>query len=111
MYTLFLQCAISTDQQSVKHVLQWIEKRFINEQLIVIEHFLRNLSSYDDRFHLEYLPDNFEPIEEIMEIAFNHLQRTSTALETILAYGVLLLVRAEHSQEKLQEFAGKIIKR
>jgi len=111
MYVFFLQCAISTDQQSVKRVLQWIQKRFINEQLIVIEYFLRNLSSYDDRFHLEYLPDNFEAIEAIMEIAYNHLQRTSTTLEIILAYGILLLVRGEHSQEKIQEFACQIIKR
>jgi hypothetical protein len=111
MYTLLLQCAISTEQQSVKYVLQWIQKRFINEQLVVIEYFLRNLSSYDDRFHLEYLPDNFEVIEAIMEIAFNHLQRTITTLETILTYGVLLLVRAENSQQKIQEFACKIITR
>jgi len=77
----------------------------------VIEYFLRNLSSYDDRFHLEYLPDNFEAIEAIMEIAFNHLQRTITTLETILTYGVLLLVRGENSQQKIQEFACKIITR
>lgn len=105
MYTLLLQCAISTDRQSVKHVLQWIEKRFTNEQLIVIENFLRNLSSYNDRFQFEYLPDNFETIERIMNLAFNHIQRTSTTLEIILTYGLLLLIRTENSQK----FACKII--
>jgi hypothetical protein len=112
MYSLFLKCAVYTDQQSVNRVLQWIQKRFTNEQLTVIEYFLRNLSSYDDRFHLEYLPEN---IEAVMEIAFNHLQRTSTTVETILSYGFLLLIRAEHYQnkqqrEKIQDFACKIIK-
>jgi hypothetical protein len=111
MYTFLFQCAVSTDRQSVKRVLQWIQKRFTNEQLVVIENFIRNLSSYDDRFHLEYLPDNFEAIEEIMDRAFNHIQRTTTTLEIILTYGLFLLIRAEHSQEKIQEFACKIIKR
>jgi CDP-diacylglycerol pyrophosphatase len=51
----------------------------------------------------------------VMEIAFNHLQRTSTTVETILSYGFLLLIRAEHYQnkqqrEKIQDFACKIIK-
>jgi hypothetical protein len=45
-YPLFLQCALSTNEQFVPNVLQWIEKRFLNEQLIVIEHFLRLLSTY-----------------------------------------------------------------
>ncbi|CAF3604179.1 unnamed protein product, partial [Rotaria sp. Silwood2] len=116
MYSFFLQCAISTDQQSVNNVLQWIRKRFINEQLSVIEYFLRNLSLYDNRFHLEYLPDNFKIIEQIMDIAFNHLQKTSNTVESILTYGFLLLVKAEYyqnktQQEKIQEFACKIIKR
>ncbi|CAF3417336.1 unnamed protein product [Rotaria sp. Silwood1] len=116
MYSLFLQCAVSADQKSVNNVLQWIKKRFINEQLSVIEYFLRNLSQYNDQFHLEYLPDNFNTIEEIMDIAFNHLQKTPTTVETILAYGFLLLVQAEHDQnkekqKKIQEFASKIIKR
>ncbi|CAF3787569.1 unnamed protein product [Rotaria sordida] len=116
MYSFFLQCAISTDQKSVNNVLQWMKKRFINEQLSVIEYFLRNLSQYNEQFHLEYLPDNFNIIEEIMDIAFNHLQKTLTTVETILAYGFSLLILAEHyqnkqQQEKVQEFASKIIKR
>ncbi|CAF4291837.1 unnamed protein product, partial [Rotaria sordida] len=116
MYSFFLQCAISTDQKSVNNVLQWMKKRFINEQLSVIEYFLRNLSQYNEQFHLEYLPDNFNIIEEIMDIAFNHLQKTLTTVETILAYGFSLLIIAEHyqnkqQQEKVQEFASKIIKR
>ncbi len=115
MYSILLRSAVSTDQQSVTRVLQWIHKRFINEQLTVIEYFLRDLSSLNDRFHLEYLSENFQEIEGIMEIAFNHLQRTSTIIEIILAYGFLLLIRVEHyqnkiQQEKIQEFACRIIK-
>ncbi len=111
MYIRFLQCAISTDEQSVKRVLQWIQKRFTNEQLVVIEYFLSNLSSYDDRFHLEYLPNNFETIEAIMDLTLNHLQRTLTTVETILAYAFFLLLRADDHHEKIQEFACQIIKR
>jgi hypothetical protein len=42
-YPLFFQCALLTNEESVKNVLQWIEKRFTNEQIIVIEHFLQIL--------------------------------------------------------------------
>lgn len=108
MYGLIFQCAVSTDQQSVKRVLQWIEKRFTNEQLVVIESFLENIN---DRFHLEYLPENFESVQAIFNIAFNHMQRTSTTIETILSYGLTLLNRAEYAQETLQKFACQIIKR
>ena len=107
MYGLIFQCAVSTDQQSVKRVLQWIEKRFTNEQLVVIESFLQNISLSNDRFHLEYLLDNFESIQSIFNIAFNHIQRTSSTIEIILSYGLTLLNRAEHAQE----FACQIIKR
>ncbi|CAF1313648.1 unnamed protein product [Adineta steineri] len=115
LYTLIFQCAISTDQENVNHVLQWIQKRFINEQLTAIEYFLQHLSSENNRCYLEYLPDNFQAIETIMNIAFNHLQRTSDTLEIILTYGFFLLVHLEHyqdrqQQEKIQEFASKIFK-
>lgn len=110
MYILILECAISTDEQSVKRVLQWIEKRFINEQLTVLEHFLEKLTSYNNRFHFEYLPENFESIKTIMKIASNHLQRTSTTIKLILTYAIFLLIRAKDSQENIKEFACQIIK-
>ena len=111
MYNLLLQCALSTDQQSVKRVLQWIEKRFVNEQLVVIESFLRNISSCSTRFHLDYLSENFQSVESVMNIAFNHIQRTSTTIEIILSYGLFLLNRAENAPEKIQTFACQIIRR
>jgi hypothetical protein len=113
---LFLQCAISTNEENVEKVIQWIEKRFANEQLIVIEHFLTLLSSYSSRFQLEIFPNNFQSFESILNIAFNHLQRSTNTLTIIYNIGINLLQRIEFIQnkeekEKIQLFACQIIKR
>ena len=75
-YIIFLQCAFSTNEEQVKNVLQWIQKRFLNERISIIENFLRSLSEYNNRFQLEILPKNFETIEAIIDLALNHLQRS-----------------------------------
>ncbi len=112
-YILFLQCAFSTDDEQVKNVLQWIQKRFTNERIIIIENFLRNLSEYNNRFHLQILPKNLQIIESIIELAINNLKQSTNTLQIIVNYGLLLLQRVEYhsSKEQIQTFACKIIKR
>jgi hypothetical protein len=115
-YILFLQCAFSTNNEQVKNVLQWIEKRFTNERIIIIENFLRHLSEYNNRFQLEILPKNFQTIEAIIELALNHFQKSANTLQIIINYGLLLLQRVEYHlnkeiKEQIQTFACKIIKR
>ncbi|CAF4467932.1 unnamed protein product [Rotaria sp. Silwood2] len=114
-YPLLLECAISTNEQYVKKVLEWIEKRFTNEQLNVIASFLSKLNSYNMRFNLEYLPNNINSIQTIINIATNHLQQSSYTLQIILNYGIFLLRSVEHHPNKqrkeiIQQFAKKIIK-
>jgi hypothetical protein len=111
-YPIFLQCAFSTNEQFTQNVLQWIEKRFTNEQLIVVEHFIAVLESFNDQFHLQILPNNFKSIETIINIAINHLQRSTNTLSIIIKYGTHLLKRIEHYQLKdnIQQFAIQIIK-
>ncbi|CAF3757364.1 unnamed protein product [Rotaria sordida] len=74
-----------------------------------------SIDNYVRLFFILYETYNLKIIEEIMDIVFNHLQKTSTTVETILIYGFLLLIQAEHyqnkqQQEKIQQFACKIIK-
>ncbi|CAF1192166.1 unnamed protein product [Rotaria sordida] len=114
-YSLFFQCAISTNEQYVKNVLQWIEKRFTNEQIIVIEYFLGQLSSSNMRFNLKFLPNNINSIQTIIDIAINHLQQSTNTLKIIISYGIFLLQSVENHQNKqekeiIQKFATKIIK-
>jgi len=111
-YPIFLQCAFSTNEQFTQNVLQWIEKRFTNEQLIVIEHFIALLESFNDQFHLQILPNNFKSIQTIIDIAINHLQRSTNTLSIIIRYGTHLLKRIEQYQLKdnIQQFAIQIIK-
>ncbi|CAF4820257.1 unnamed protein product [Rotaria sp. Silwood1] len=114
-YQLLLECAISTNEQYVKIVLEWIEKRFTNEQLNVIESFLSKLTSYSMRFNLEYLSNNINSIQTIIDIAINHLQQSSYTLQIIVNYGMFLLRSVEQHPNKqrkeiIQQFAKKIIK-
>jgi hypothetical protein len=51
-----------------------------------------------------------------MEIAINHLQKTTNTLQIIVNYGISLLQRVEYysnkqQKEKIQAFASKIIRR
>ncbi|CAF4091004.1 unnamed protein product, partial [Adineta steineri] len=115
-YPLFFQCAVSTNGESVKKVLQWIEKRLTNEALLIIEEFLRKVKSANDKFQLEMLPNNFESIENIIDLALNHLEQSVRTLEIIIGYGILLLQRAEHYRNKTRRkrilgFATSIIKK
>ena len=115
-YKLFLEGAISTSEEMTKNVLQWIKQRFTNERIEIIESFLSKLSTYNDRFQLEILPNNFELIEAIIEIAINHFELSVSTLEEISSYGLFLLKRVEYhadkeQKEKIQTFACKIIKR
>jgi len=114
-YPLFFQCAFYTNEENVKNVLQWIEKRFTNEQIIVIEHFLRQLITINKRFHLQILPNYFESIQTIIDIAINHLQQSINTLQIIIQYGINLLQYSEQHPNKqqkqnIQTFAIKIIK-
>ncbi|CAF1219378.1 unnamed protein product [Adineta steineri] len=115
-YPLFFQCAVLTNGESVKKVLQWIEKRLTNEALLIIEEFLRKVKSANDKFQLEMLPNNFESIENIIDLALNHVEQSVRTLEIIIGYGILLLQRAEHYRNKTRRkrilgFATSIIKK
>ncbi|CAF4749671.1 unnamed protein product [Rotaria sp. Silwood2] len=115
-YVFFLQSAILTNEQYIKNVIQWIEKRFTNEQLIVIENFLNNLSSYNMKLNFQSLINNFDSIESIINIAINHLQQSTTTLRTIISYGSFLLKSIEYhpnkqTKELIQQFATKIIRK
>ena len=115
-YPLFFQCALSTNEEYLKKVLQWIEKRFTNEQIIVIEHFISQLSTLNNQFHLKILPNNIQPIGTIIDLAINHLQQSINTITIIISYGILLLKCAEHHQNKqekdnVQQFATTIIKK
>lgn len=114
-YVLLFQCALATDEQSVKKVLQWIEKRFTNESLMILENFLQTISDSSYLFHHEILSDNFQSIEHMFNLAINHLQRTTNTLQIIVNYGIKLLQSIEfHLNKKLkddiQTFAKNIIK-
>ncbi|CAF1529850.1 unnamed protein product, partial [Rotaria sordida] len=114
-YQLFLQCVISTNEQYVKKVFEWIEKRFTNEQLNVIENFLDKLISYNMRFNLEYLSNNINSIQTIIDIAINYSQQSTYTFQIILSYEIFLLRSIEQYSNKqqkeiIQQFAKKIIK-
>lgn len=115
-YPLLLQCAVETDPEWTSKVLQWIAKRFTNEQLPVIEHFLRHLSHYDDQFQLGTVPSNLDTIEQIMDIALNHLQHDTRTIQIMTDYAILLLKKAEYcrnpgDQAKLREWVCQMIRR
>ena len=115
-YPTLLRCAVTTGPEHVDKALQWISKRLINEQLIVIEAFLWRLNEYVDRFHLKIFPDHLETIEEVINLALNHLQQTTNTLKIVVDLAIRLLKRAEFDrieerQQKLQQFASKIIQR
>ncbi|CAF2821052.1 unnamed protein product [Rotaria sp. Silwood2] len=115
-YVLLFQCALLTNQQFVKTVLQFIAKRFANEQLIVIEYLLNYLTSAQAKLHFQILPDNLESIETIINIAMNHLQESYRIRSAIPTYGSNLLqcveyYRNQEAKKIIQEFAWKIIKK
>ncbi|CAF0890863.1 unnamed protein product [Adineta steineri] len=115
-YPLFFKCALSTNAESVNKVLQWIEKRLINEPLSIIENFLKTLKSANDKFHLEILPNNFELVESMIDMALNHLKHSKETLEIIMEYGQLLLLQAERFPNKIRRkrilgFATSILKK
>ena len=114
-YPLFLQCAVFTNESFIPKVLQWIQNRFANEQLMVIEQFLTQLNSLHEQFQLKILLNNSESIQSIIDIAINHLQQSTNTLQIIYNYGINLLQRAEHHSNKqqkqyIQEFAKKCLK-
>ncbi|CAF3513550.1 unnamed protein product [Rotaria socialis] len=115
-YVLLFQCALLTNQQFVKTVLQFIAKRFANEQFIVIESFFNYLTSAQAKLHFQILPDNLESIETIINIAMNHLQKSYCMRYAISKYGANLLqcvayYRNQEAKKIIQEFAWKIIKK
>ena len=114
-YPLFLECALSTSEQFTQDVLQWIEKRVTNEQVIVIEYFIKSLSRYTPQLHLQILLKNVKSIETIINLAINHLERTTNTIQVAAYYGIFLLKQAEHctnreQKEDLQQSAIGIIK-
>ena len=114
-YSLFFRCALATNEQCVEKVLQWIEQRFTNERIDLIECFLDKLPSYLYQFHLQILPKSFQSIDSIINIAMNHLGRTLDTLECIVKCGVALLRCIEYypneePKEKIRVFAVQIIK-
>ncbi|CAF0772013.1 unnamed protein product [Rotaria sordida] len=96
--SFFFQCALST-----------------NEQIIIIEYFLSQLSSSNIRFTLEILPYNIHSIISIIDIVIYHLQQSTNTLQIIISYGIYLLQSTEHHPNKqqreiIQRFATNIIK-
>ena len=62
--SLFLfHCALPTGEQSLAKVLQWLERRFASEQLIVVQMFSSELYASNDRFHLANLPANLPSVQ------------------------------------------------
>ncbi|CAF2712049.1 unnamed protein product [Rotaria sp. Silwood2] len=120
-YILFLQCAFSINDEQVRNILQWIQKRFTNERftderLTIIETFLRTLSEYNNRVQIKILSIHFETIEAIIELALNHLDQSQNTLQIIVNYGLFLLHRVEYHPnteqvEQIEILACKIIKR
>ncbi|CAF2271729.1 unnamed protein product, partial [Rotaria magnacalcarata] len=115
-YVLLFQCALLTNQQFLKTVIQFIAKRFANEQLIVIEYFLNYLTSAQAQLHFQILPDNLESIETIISIAMNHLQKSYSIRNAIPTYASNLLrcveyYRNQEAKKIIQEFALKIMKK
>lgn len=112
-YPLLLQSAISTDNPSLtQNAIEFLTKRFTNEQLIVIETFLDELRSFDRHFHLQILPLNLHSIETIFDIAMNHLQRTSTTLSYLIKYSIDLLRFIENKpNQSIETFAIQTIRK
>lgn len=107
-YLIFLQSALSTSAEQVKNVLQWIAKRFSNERLPIIEYFLQH---FNDLNHLQILPENFEIVESIVQLALHHRQQSTHTLQILFDYALQLLKRVEHYRnETIQTFATRIIK-
>ena len=115
-YVLLLQGALSSNDQQVKRVLQYLQQRFINERLPSIQHFFCSLKEFNNRFHLEILPNNFPIVEAMVELAMKHREQLTSTQQMILEYGLLLLQRVEYhpnqaQRERIQGFACQIIKR
>ena len=115
-YPRLLQCASLTNDEEVHRVLQWIEQRLTNEQLIVIEHFLRSFNELDPRFQLNILPKHIHSLERVMDLAMQHLQRTNNTVQIIFDVSLHLLHCIEsHSHDKdqqaIQVFACRWIQR
>lgn len=115
-YPLIFRCAVTTGFESVTQVFQWLTKRFTNEQLPVLENFLRSLGEYDDRFHLKILPKNLDSLEQIMNVTCGHLQYTTNTIQIIFNYLLLVFQRAEYcrngdDQRKLRDFTSRMIKK
>lgn len=115
-YCYFFECALYTNEFFIQNVLQWIEKKFTNEQINVIEGFLTKISSSYMKFHLNILPNNINSIETIINIAINHLQMSTSTLQIIINYAIFLLKSIEFYQNKqnkeiIQQFSIKILKK
>ena len=115
-YPRLLRCASFTNDEEVQRVLQWIEQRLTNEQLIAIEYFLLSLNELDPRFYLDVLLKNVDSIERVMDLAMQHLQRTDNTVQNIFDFGLRLLRCVDshaHGKngEAIQAFACRWIRR
>ncbi|CAF0896335.1 unnamed protein product [Didymodactylos carnosus] len=110
-----LKCSICTRQFEEK-VLNLIEKRLTNEQLMVIENLIRSFSEFNDYFHLNVLIKYRTVFESIFAYAFKHQQRTWSTLQVIFSYASFLVGRFQQCSSKAIQteilmFAGTLIKR
>ena len=115
-YVLFLQCALTTNDEQVKNVLHWIRKQFGSERLSIIEHFLGSLSEMNNQDQTKILTNTLDISDQIVEIAINHPQRSKNTLTIIVRYGLSLLQNIEYYQEKqlrehIQTFSCNIIRK
>jgi len=99
-YPILFECALRTNEENVQKALQWIEKRFANEQYMVLERFISTLESSSTKFNLKILPKNLDSIKNIFNLTLNHLQRTTSTTNNIANYAILLLKRSEYHLNK-----------
>ena len=110
-YSLLLRCAHSTQNPALMtKVLLYFQKKLLNDQLLVLELFLDQLTDLDRRFHLQTLPENLEIVRSIFDLALNHLQESSSVRKTCIDYAIALLQATEyHSNESVRNFAIDLI--
>jgi len=113
-YPILFECALRTNEENVQKALQWIEKRFTNEQYMVLKRFIFTLESSSTKFNLKILSKNLDSIKNIFNLTLNHLQRTTRTTNNIANYAILLLKRSEYHLNKneknlIQQFAVELL--
>ena len=90
--------------------LLYFQKKLLNDQLLVLECFLHQLSRFDRRFPLQTLPANLPVNCSIFNLALNDLQESSDVRRMSVDYAMDLLRTAEyHPNEQIRNFDLEVI--